>query len=763
MIVVYLPHKPKQRLHYQMETIYLCIVIFLFALAIFDLTVGVSNDAVNFLNSAIGSKTASFKAIIFIAAIGVFAGASMSNGMMDIARHGMFNPQYFTFQELMYLFMAVIVADIILLDTFNSLGLPTSTTVSMVFELLGATFCLAMIKVYSDQTDVPFADHINTDKALTVIIGIFLSVAIAFFFGSIVQWISRVIFTFKYTRNLKWKIGIFGGFAITSIIYFMLIKGLKDNTLMTADTKTFIEENTWTLMLCSFVGFTLLMQVLHFFKINVFKIVVMLGTFSLAMAFAGNDLVNFIGVPLAGYESYGYFIEEGCNLNMPMNRLNDPHTTPIYFLIIAGVIMVVALATSKKAHNVVKTSVDLARQDGGDEMFGSSKAARRLVRTSNNIGNWFINVTPARVRHWINNRFDTTESDMPEGAAFDLVRASVNLVLAGLLVALGTSMKLPLSTTYVTFMVAMGSSLADRAWSRESAVFRITGVISVIGGWLITAGAAFTISSIMVIAMYFGGIYVTIAIAAVAIGILVHSNVKFSKKGTKDTKSDEIFHEMAVCKDRQRTFDLLQQHIALSQADFMRYICKTYTDVTEGFLNEELKPMRKAYQSLPKEKALLKSIRRKHTLGIRRIEPHLAIENNTWLHLSYNNSQQMVYCLMRMTEPCLEHVDNNFAPLSDDLKAQFIPVRDKISELLTRSLSAIETEDYDLTVAIRNESDEMKATLSNMRKALINHIHEDMDNYSVIYVYLNILQESQEMISSLRHMLRAVRKIEREN
>lgn len=745
-----------------METIYLCIVIFIFALAIFDLTVGVSNDAVNFLNSAIGSKAASFKAIIAIASIGVFAGASMSNGMMDIARHGMFNPQYFEFQELMYLFMAVIVADIILLDTFNSLGLPTSTTVSMVFELLGATCCIAMIKVFSGNTDIPFADHINTDKALTVILGIFISVAIAFFFGSIVQWISRLIFTFKYKRGLTWKIGIYGGFAITAIIYFMLIKGLKDNALMTAEIKQYISDNTWTIMLCCFVGFSILMQILHFFKINVLKIIVMLGTFALAMAFAGNDLVNFIGVPLAGFESFGYFIDGGGDVNMTMNKLNEPHVTPIYFLIIAGTIMVFALATSKKAHNVVKTSVDLARQDGGDEMFGSSKAARRLVRTSNNIGNWFINVTPAKVRHWINKRFDTTESDMPEGAAFDLIRASVNLVLAGLLVALGTSMKLPLSTTYVTFMVAMGSSLADRAWSRESAVFRITGVISVIGGWLITAGAAFTLAAIMALAMFYGGIWVTIGIAIVAIGILVHSNIKFGKKRSKDTRSDEIFHEMAVCKDRQRTFDLLQEHIALSQADFMRYICQTYTDVTDGFLNEELKPMRKAYQSLPKEKALLKSIRRKHTLGIRRIEPHLAIENNTWLHLAYNNSQQMVYCLMRMTEPCLEHVDNNFAPLSEELRNQFIPVRDQISNILKQSLETIETKSYDKAIAIRSECDEMKAQLSAMRKALVNHIHEDMDNYSVIYVYLNILQESQEMISSLRHMLRAVRKIERE-
>lgn len=748
-----------------MESVYLGIVIFLFTLAIFDLTVGVSNDAVNFLNSAIGSRAASFKTIIAVAAIGIFCGASMSNGMMDIARHGIFNPQYFYFGDVMYIFMAVIVTDVVLLDIFNTMGMPTSTTVSMVFELLGASFATAVIKHVSEVDALAVSEYLNTDKALSVIIAIFFSVAIAFTFGSIVQYITRLIFTFHFKRRLKWKIGIFGGIAATAIIYFMLIKGVGSLAFMDAAKKQWIADNTALIVGGCFVCFTILMQVLHAVGVNVLKIIVLLGTFSLALAFAGNDLVNFIGVPLAGFASYCYYTEDGGAAPMEylMTRLNDPDGTPIYFLVAAGLIMVIALATSKKAHNVVKTSVDLARQDGGDEMFGSSRAARRIVRMSSGAANWFVDVTPIRIRHWVNRRFDTSESDMPDGAAFDLVRASVNLVLAGLLIAVGTNLRLPLSTTYVTFMVAMGSSLADRAWGRESAVFRITGVLSVIGGWLLTAGAAFLLASLVVSAMRFGGIYVTIGIGLLAIGQLVNSHIRF-KRGKKNVEENgnDIFDQIVASKDKAQTWALLQTYISKTQVHFMRFIINAYQQVTDGFVDEDLKMLRKTNQSLPKEKALLKAIRRKKTLGLRKVEPRLAIENNTWLHLSYNNSQQMVYCLMRMCEPCLEHIDNNFPPLPEELKTQFTPVRDQIVGLFSESLEIFETDNYDKTVEIRQRCDDMKSTLSQMRKELVNHIHEDMDRYSVIYVYLNVLQETQEMISSLRHMLRAIRKIEKD-
>ena len=525
-----------------MESIYLGIVIFLFLLAIFDLTVGVSNDAVNFLNSAIGAKAASFKTIILIAAVGIFCGATMSNGMMEIARHGIFRPEAFHFNELMCIFLAVMVTDVVLLDIFNTLGMPTSTTVSMVFELLGGTFALAMLKIAAGPESLTFAELLNTEKALTVILGIFLSVAIAFFFGTLVQYLSRIIFTFNYTTKLKWTIGLFGGIAVTAIIYFMLIKGIKDASFMTDAHKLWVKDNTLTIVGGCFVFFTVLMQILHWCKVNVFKVIVLLGTFALAMAFAGNDLVNFVGVPLAGFSSYTDFMANGNGVanDYLMGALNEPAKTPFIFLFLSGVIMVISLITSKKAQNVIKTSVDLSRQDDGNEMFGSSAIARSLVRSMTTLGNNISKIIPEKVKVWLDSRFNKDEAILANGAAFDLVRASVNLVLAGLLIALGTSLKLPLSTTYVAFMVAMGSSLADRAWGRESAVFRVTGVLSVIGGWFITAGAAFIICFFVTMIMYFGGMTAMVIMIGVAAFILIRSNNKYRKK-MKSEKQDDVF------------------------------------------------------------------------------------------------------------------------------------------------------------------------------------------------------------------------------
>ena len=545
-----------------MESIYLGIVIFLFLLAIFDLTVGVSNDAVNFLNSAIGAKAASFKTIILIAAAGIFCGATMSNGMMEIARHGIFRPEAFHFNELMCIFLAVMVTDVVLLDIFNTLGMPTSTTVSMVFELLGGTFALAMLKIAAGPESLTFAELLNTEKALTVILGIFLSVAIAFFFGTLVQYLSRIIFTFNYTTKLKWTIGLFGGIAVTAIIYFMLIKGIKDASFMTDAHKLWVKDNTLTIVGGCFVFFTVLMQILHWCKVNVFKVIVLLGTFALAMAFAGNDLVNFVGVPLAGFSSYTDFMANGNGVanDYLMGALNEPAKTPFIFLFLSGVIMVISLITSKKAQNVIKTSVDLSRQDDGNEMFGSSAIARSLVRSMTTLGNNISKIIPEKVKVWLDSRFNKDEAILANGAAFDLVRASVNLVLAGLLIALGTSLKLPLSTTYVAFMVAMGSSLADRAWGRESAVFRVTGVLSVIGGWFITAGAAFIICFFVTMIMYFGGMTAMVIMIGVAAFILIRSNNKYRKK-MKSEKQDDVFQQMLSSKDKAVVWNLLRQHV----------------------------------------------------------------------------------------------------------------------------------------------------------------------------------------------------------
>ena len=457
-----------------MSIVLIGVVIFLFLLASFDLMVGVSNDAVNFLNSAVGTKAAKFKHVIIVAAIGVFIGAVMSNGMMDVVRHGIFRPENFNVYDLMCIFMAVMVVDIILLDVFNSLGLPTSTTVSMVFELLGAAFAVALVKISSGESVADMGDLLNTEKALSVIIGIFLSVAVAFFFGTLVQFITRIVFTFNYKSNLKWKIGIFGGIATTAIIYFMLLKGTKDLAFMTPDIKAWIAANTGLIILSCLVFFTVLMQILHKLGVNVFKVTVLIGTFALAMAFAGNDLVNFIGVPLTGLASYQEFSASG--LADPqavyMGTLNNPANTSVWFLLGAGTIMVFSLAFSKKAQAVVNTNVNLSRQSDGDEIFGSSRMARRLVRWALSIIYFVRDHTPVKVREWVNRRMDSSEIILEDGAAYDLVRGSVNLVISGLLIAVGTSLKLPLSTTYVTFMVAMGASLADRAWTRDGCDFR---------------------------------------------------------------------------------------------------------------------------------------------------------------------------------------------------------------------------------------------------------------------------------------------------
>lgn len=744
---------------------FLGIIVFLFLLAIFDLVVGVSNDAVNFLNSAIGAKAASFKLIIAIAAAGIFCGATMSNGMMEIARHGIFRPENFYFQELMCIFLAVMVTDVVLLDIFNTLGMPTSTTVSMVFELLGATFVIALIKIAGDETGLlGFADLLNTEKALSVILGIFLSVAVAFFFGTLVQYISRLLFTFNYTKKLKYTIALFGGVAVTAIIYFMLIKGVKDSSFMTADNKQWVHDNTWMLVSICFVFFTVLMQILHWCKVNVFKVVVLLGTFALAMAFAGNDLVNFVGVPLAGLSAYTDFMANGNGdpTDYLMSSLNEPAKTPFAFLLAAGIVMVVALITSKKAQNVVKTSVDLSRQDEGDEMFGSSAVARSIVRSTMNASSAIAEVIPVGVKRWVDSRFCKDVMIMENGAAFDLVRASVNLVLAGLLIALGTSLKLPLSTTYVAFMVAMGTSLADRAWSRDSAVFRITGVLSVIGGWFITAGAAFTICFVVALIMYYGGGIAMLTMIALAIFLLVRSNISYNKKLKKSTTKDDLFARLIASKDKEERWTLLRQHVNNTLVQSMDFTIDAYHKVTNGFIEEDLKSLRKAVSKTNDQKELLKKLRRKEILGLRRIDNNLAIEKNTWFHLGSNSCEQMLYCLKRICEPCKEHVDNNFNPLSGRAVKEFIPIRDELTILMTEARDVLANGDYEKADTILKEGDRLKEKLSMLRKQQMNRIQEKDTNIKTSLVYLNILQESQELVSTWRHLLRAGRMFQSE-
>lgn len=739
-----------------METIYFGFVVFLFVLAIFDLMVGVSNDAVNFLQSAIGAKVAKFKTILTIAAIGIFTGAAMSNGMMEVARNGVFHPSFFSFQDVMFIFLAVMASDIVLLDIFNTLGMPTSTTVSMVFELLGGTFALALMKVAGDPS-LHVADLMNTSKALTMIMAIFVSVAIAFVVGAFVQYISRTLFTFVYKNNsLKWKIGIFGGLAFTAIIYFMLIKGLGNVSFISDAAHEWINTHSWTICGICFVVTAVLSQVLFALKVNVFKILVLTGTFALAMAFAGNDLVNFIGVPLAGYSSFqDYSANAGGDAGgYMMDSLNGPAHTPVLFLIAAGLIMVISLATSKKAFNVVKTSVDLARQDAGDEMFGSSKMARVLVRFSTNTASALSELVPNGVKRWFAKRFDNENVVLPQGAAFDEIRATVNLVVSSLLIALGTSLTLPLSTTYVTFMVAMGSSLADKAWGRESAVFRITGVISVIGGWFITAGAAFILCFLVALVMSLGGLTMASILIALSIVLLVRSNIKYKKKQAEE-KGDVVFNQMITSEDNAETLRLLTQHIRQGQSQFLDFVNVNYLNVTEGFISEDLSRLQKAESAMRKERQELKQRRRKEMLGLRRIDPGVAIEKSTWFHLGVNSCEDMLYSLRRICDPCEEHIDNSFVPLEKDRIKEFLPLRDTLLYLLKRAVVVISTENYTDSDKLREQCEEFKSCLSSTRQGQIERMQTSKENITVSYVYLNLLQETHEIASSLQHLLRA--------
>lgn len=743
-----------------MDVLFLCVVIFLFLLAVFDLSVGVSNDAVNFLNSAIGSGAASFKRVLIVASIGVFIGAAMSNGLMDIARHGIFRPEHFSFYDLICIFMAVMVTDIILLDIFNSLGMPTSTTVSMVFELLGATFVVALIKM-ADGIDLGFNDLLNTEKALSVILGIFLSVAIAFFFGTVVQFLSRLIFSFNYKSRLKWKIGIFGGICATVIVYFLLIKGAKDLTFMTPDIKEWISRNTVSVILSCLGVFTLIMQLLHICGVNVLKVVVLMGTFSLAMAFAGNDLVNFIGVPLSGLASYQDYIANG-NGNAEsflMGSLNGPANTPIYFLIGAGVIMVVSLATSKKARNVTKTEIGLGSQQGGDEMFGSSRIARRLVRWSLSVISWVRRVTPPRVRRWFNSRFNTDEMIMSQGASFDLIRGSVNLVLAGALIALGTSLKLPLSTTFVTFMVAMGTSLADRAWGRESAVFRITGVISVIGGWFITAGAAFIGAGLIVVAMHFGGHWVMLLLAVLTIIIIIKSNRRFNYK-SEACSGDAMFQAIVSTSDKEQAWPMLLIYITEQQRKFIEFAGVRYREITSAFISEDARLLGKNETNLARQKTVLKNARRKETLCLRYLTREMAMEKSPWFYLSNNCCMGILYNLRRINEVCKEHVDNNFLPLPQRYTEEYEMLRTRIGILFNDTLEMMQSSNIDTISMLRRHCDEIKDIISETYHNVHDYLRDgETSTVSVLYVYVNMLQETQEMVSSIRKYLRAFAKL----
>lgn len=740
-------------------TCYLIIIVFLLVLAVVDLFVGVSNDAVNFMNSAIGAKVARFRTVIIVASVGIIAGAMLSAGMMDVARHGIMQPSYFSFREVMMLFLAVMVTDVIVLDVFNSHGMPTSTTVSLVFELLGGVFVLALLKMSADGS-LAMSDLLNSSKALSVIIAIFVSVALAFVTGAVVQWISRLIFTFRPHWH-PYAEAFFGGIAFTVLAYFIFIKGLSGTPFIGEETKAWIVQNTGMLLFSIFCVTTFVSFFLVIARVNIFRLVVLFGTFALAMAFASNDLVNFVGVPLAGLSAFQDWMQHGAPDpgGFRMTSLMESEKSPFGYLAVAGVIMIVALATSKKAQNVVKTEVGLGRQDESDEMFGSSQAARTIVRSAQAAKTAVSSITPRWLRRAIRQRFDTENAEMPGGASFDMVRASVNLVLASVLIVIGTNYKLPLSTTYVTFMVAMGTSLADGAWGRDSAVFRVTGVLSVIGGWFLTAGIAFVSCALVCLLFYFGGFIAMFALMILAAFIVVKGNITYRKKKLED--KDSIFASIMHSHDTEIVWDLLRKHISHTQSDTCRFTAEQYNRILDGLTTENLKGLRATQLLLKDKQEELKKVRHREFVALHRIPEDIALEHNTWFHLGANSNQQFIYCLKRLLEPIKEHIDNNFNPVPAAFMEEFRPIRNRIGNLMDETCEMLSTCSFDHEKRVLEEAELCKKELSALRKTHIDRMQRRTGtaDYKTSLIYLNILQESQELLSIMRHQLKAARKL----
>ena len=564
-----------------MEYYYIAVLVFLALLACFDLFVGVSNDAVNFLNSAMGSRIASFRTTMWVATFGVLLGATFSSGMMEIARSGIFHPQMFNFAEVMIIFFAVMIADIVLLDTFNSLGLPTSTTVSIVFELLGSAIAAAAIKLYWEGGSFELIfDYINTSKSLTIISAILVSVVVAFVSGAVIQYIMRLIFSFHFERVYRYVGGVFGGLSITAIAYFLVMKGARGASFMQPEWIDWIETNTSMLVVVLFVGFSILFQLLILLSnFNVFKIVILAGTFSLAFAFAGNDLVNFVGVPLAAYDSFKIWMASGASPDdLMMNGLLVSTKTETFFLVASGLVMVFTLWYSKKAHRVLQTALNLSAQQSDHEQFGSSIPGRVIVRASMGLGNIVNQLIPGAVKQKLDSRFVPKKLERGEiPLPFDYVRASVNLVLSAALISSATSLQLPLSTTYVTFMVAMGSSFADGAWDRETAVYRISGVLTVISGWFLTALTASTLAAVVCLVIFIGGGFVAFLLALLAFFLIVKSNMRFKEQEAK------FKAEQAIRYDLTKIREILNQRVGENLLSTLTL----YNNIVEKFLNDD--------------------------------------------------------------------------------------------------------------------------------------------------------------------------------
>lgn len=741
-------------------SIYIFFLVVLFCLAISDLMVGVANDAVNFLNSAIGSKVSTRRVIMIVASIGMMMGALFSNGMMEVARKGLFMPQYFLFTEIILIFMAVMFTDVLLLDFFNTFGLPTSTTVSLVFGLLGAAVGMAGIKV-SDEALISvdgvekvaqIGDFINSSQALVIISSILLSVVLSFILGVVVQWISRLIFTFNSERTIRYYGSLWGGVAISAITYFILIKGLKDATFMSGENYEIIRHNTLAIIGGSFILWVVLLQLISWvFKTNPLKIVVLAGTFALAMAFAGNDLVNFIGVPLAGYEAFKVYAANG-GQDVLMVRLLDDIQTPAYFLIAAGIVMVITLWTSKKARTVADTELKLSRQEEGSERFGSSIFSRMLVRRVVSMNSVVTQLLPASVVDRMGRRFDNSSVNNnhlndPDPPMFDLVRAAVNLMVAAILIAIGTSYKLPLSTTYVTFMVAMSTSLVDGAWGRDSAVYRITGVFTVVGGWFMTGLAAFSVAFLISTFLGWAQAVGVAILVALAIYAFYHSNQTHKKRETALLETPEEVEETRSTKP-------LYEKCNNAIVKTLNSINGLVSETVRLLITEEHKELKKQLKIARQMEEKLMNKRNKMYQSIPNLPLTESVEATHFYVLTLDYLKELAHCTTSLVEPAYTHVDNNHKPLIPSQAEELTQLAENFSLFVQLVTGSLENNNQEKLDAIHAEHLRVNAMVKELRKNLIKSIKRNEVGTKTSMLYLSILSEVRNLLIYTFNMMK---------
>ncbi|MGD9978457.1 MAG: inorganic phosphate transporter [Bacteroidales bacterium] len=737
-----------------METFYLFAVIILLLLAMSDLVVGVSNDAVNFLNSAIGSKVASRHWILLVASAGVLVGSFFSSGMMEIARKGVFRPENFYLSEIMVIFLAVMLTDVIVLDFFNTFGLPTSTTVSLVFELLGSAVAVSIFKIMASNDSLNhLGNYINSEKALTIISGILVSVIVAFVTGMVIQYIARFLFSFNYKRSLKYVGSVWGGIALTAITYFIVMKGIQGSSILSQNALDYINGHTVLILLYSFLAWAAIFQLLiSLFKMNVLRFIVLAGTFALALSFAGNDLVNFIGVSMAGLKAFQVHLANPgvAPDQLPMTELAGPVSTNVLYLLIAGLVMVITLWTSRKARTVTETEVGLGRQDSGVERFGSTSFSRTLVRMARSFNGNISHIIPQYLKDFAEKRFDTSKAQKYKSAveapSFDLVRASVNLVVASILISSATSLKLPLSTTYVTFMVAMGTSLSDRAWGRDSAVYRITGVLTVIGGWFFTAFVAFSISFLIAAALFYGKTPALILILAVALGLIVKSNLIHRKK--VDKEKGEI--------DALETGDSVVRRCTRDVSKSLKDVLRIYTKTIEGLTREDRKLLRQVNREVEELNREAKKLKYNVYQVLKQLEAD-SVETGHYYIQVIDYLREIAHSLTFVSSPSLQHIENQHKGLSKNQAAELNELSGRIADFFDDIMAMVKGNDYTgVQDAIKKQQDILEV-LNENRKKQVKRIKANEAGTRNSVLYLGMLNEIKNIMLHTVNLLKAQR------